>query len=69
MDILGTICDTAPPQAGFDGATWMDALDQALDAVLDTAVDLDSTNETTPRRTFDGTKTKRSQRERAILLL
>ena len=54
LDVLRSLCDTAPPQPNIDGKTWVEVLDRSVDAVLDTCIDLDPTGDTTSRRTSDG---------------
>jgi conjugative relaxase-like TrwC/TraI family protein len=54
MDVLRTICDTVTPQPGDDGATWATALDQAVDRVLGSCIDLDPETDSTLRRSCDG---------------
>jgi conjugative relaxase-like TrwC/TraI family protein len=54
MDVLRTICDTVTPQPGHTGTSWATALDQAVDTVLATCIDLDPTSDHTPRRSGDG---------------
>ena len=54
LDVLRTLCDTAPPQPTIDGKNWIDVLERSIDAVLDTCINLDPANDATPRRTSDG---------------
>jgi conjugative relaxase-like TrwC/TraI family protein len=54
MDVLRTICDTVTPQPGHDGTTWAAALDQAVDTVLASCIDLDPISDNTLRRSCDG---------------
>ncbi|MFT4773386.1 MAG: conjugative relaxase-like TrwC/TraI family protein [Ilumatobacter sp.] len=54
MDVLRTICDTVTPQPGHDGTTWATALDQAVDRVLASCIDLDPETDRTLRRSCDG---------------
>jgi conjugative relaxase-like TrwC/TraI family protein len=54
MDVLRTICDTVTPQPGHTGTTWATALDQAVDTVLASCIDLDPETDHTLRRSCDG---------------
>jgi hypothetical protein len=54
MDVLRTICNTVTPQPGHDGTTWATALDQAVDRVLASCIDLDPETDRTLRRSCDG---------------
>ncbi len=54
MDVLRTICGTVTPQPGHDGTTWATALDESLDAVLASCIDLDPETDHTLRRSSDG---------------
>jgi len=54
MDVLRTICDTATPQPGHNGTTWATALDQSVDTVLASCIDLDPETDHTLRRSGDG---------------
>ena len=54
LDVLRTIRDTVTPQPGHDGTTWATALDQAVDTVLASCIDLDPETDHTLRRSGDG---------------
>jgi conjugative relaxase-like TrwC/TraI family protein len=54
MDVLRAICDTVTPQPGHDGASWTTALDQSVDTVLASCIDLDPETGNTLRRSCDG---------------
>ncbi|MEJ7800397.1 MAG: MobF family relaxase, partial [Ilumatobacter sp.] len=41
MDVLRTICDIVTPQPGHDGTSWATALDESVDTVLGSCIDLD----------------------------
>ena len=54
MDVLRTICDTVTPQPGHDGASWAAALDESVNTVLESCIDLDPVADGTARRGSDG---------------